>query len=313
MKVIITVAGKGTRVRPHSYSRPKPMIRIGTSPAISFIIKHLQTLNPECFIIVHDKWNGEHFKAYFKKHYSGLNVHFVLQEEQLGPTHAYLMARHYLQKGDDVLINNCDTLFIKDLSCLKNLKGYDGVIFVKEVKDYQRFGVILHKDHIMTGAVEKPEHSKIRTVNIGSYYFPDAMKVMSYIEAQVSKGNTVKGEYFISDLMDMMVKDGCKLWVEEVDDWLDVGKIETILESNAKLLKDSIWKGDNVKDTNCEFGKNVSIGHNTVLKNCKVDNSIIGDDCILEGITIKDSVIGNKVQIKKDGAVYNIGDNSTIT
>jgi glucose-1-phosphate thymidylyltransferase len=314
MKVIIPVAGKGTRVRPHTWSKPKPFLRVGKSKAIEFVIDHMLTINPDCFIIVHDKWNGPPFKDFLPKKYPGQHFHFVLQEKQSGPADAILKTKHLITSDDEIFINYCDTLFIHDLSNLNKLKkDYDGVVYVKDTDDPHRFGIVSHENGLISEIVEKPEKPTSNLANIGAYYCKNGSKFISYIEQMIGKGVLIKGEFFLSDSFNIAIKEGHRYYADIVDDWLDVGKIETILESNAKLLGGGIWKGDNTNIDGSKIGENVSIGHNSVVQNCTVENSIIGDNCVLDGINIQDSVIGNRVEISKGGSVYNVGDNSTIS
>jgi glucose-1-phosphate thymidylyltransferase len=313
MKVIIPVAGKGTRVRPHSYSKPKPFLRVGKTTAIQFILDHMLTISPEEIIIVHDKYTGEYFKEMLPEMYPDVKFTFVLQDKQEGPAHALYMARNLIKEGDELIINYCDTLFVKDLSCLKALgEKYDGVVFVQEVEDYQRFGVVVHENHIMTNFIEKPEEPISKLANIANYYFKDGHKFMQYVSRLIEEDIRVKGELFLPEAFMMGVRDGQKYWIEDVDDWLDVGKIATVIETNAKLLDGEVHKETGVKVENTELGKNVTIGKNTTLIDCYVENSIIGENTKIIGLTIKDSVIGDKVVLKGGGTVFNIGDSSSM-
>tara|TARA_Y100000310_G_scaffold345695_1_gene468424 strand:+ start:8499 stop:9440 length:942 start_codon:yes stop_codon:yes gene_type:complete len=312
MKIILPIAGKGTRVRPHSYSKTKTYIRVADTSAIEYVIKHMLTTKPEEIIIIHDKYTGNIHKEKLPKLFPKVNFKFEQQEEQLGPVHAYLMAKAHIKEGDDILIINCDCLFIKNLSCIQNLQEYDGILFVKEVEDYQHFGVVVHKDNIMLDNVEKPDKPVSKLAHIGCYYFKNGKETMDYFQEQIDKGQKAKGEFYMPVLYANMLRDNKKIYIEEVDDWLDVGQIKNILETNAKLLQGKVWKGKGVVIENSEFGENVAIHPNTKIINCKITNSIIGENTILEGLTIKDSVIGDNVVIKKEAQVYNIGDDSTI-
>ncbi|MDP3918939.1 MAG: sugar phosphate nucleotidyltransferase [Nanoarchaeota archaeon] len=313
MKIIIPVAGKGTRLRPHTYSKPKPFVRVGSTTPIEYIINHVLTLNPKEIIIVTDKYNDDAFKERLPKIYPKVKFKFAIQEEPLGTAHVITCAKEFIKSGDEILINYCDTMFVKDLSCLNKLKENDGVIFAREVEDYSRFGVIVHdENNIMTKMVEKPDEPISKLANIGSYYIKDGFEFMKYAQQVVDEDIRVKGELFLTESFRLMIEDGKKLYVEDIEDWLDTGKIETLLETNAKLLKGKTWKGTNVKIKDSNIGANVSIGKNTTLKNCKIENSIIGEDTTLEGLEIKDSVIGDNVNLKKDGKVFNIGDTCSI-
>ncbi len=313
MKGIITVAGKGTRLRPHSFSKPKPFIPVGDTTPIEFIIKHMATLSLEEIIIVHDKFNEDFYKESLPRLFPQIRFKFAIQENQLGPVHAYLQAKEFITEGDDILIINCDTMFVHELSkSIERGKKYDGILFVKEVENYQRFGVALHNKNILTKCVEKPSEPISKLAHIGAYYFTDGKKFMDTIQILVDKGEKVKGEFYMPAFLTRMIEESMKIWVEEVEEWLDTGEIETTLKTNAWLLKGGIWKGENVIVENSDIQHNVSIGKNTVIKNCTIKNSIIGKNTVLEGMEIEDSIIGDNVILKKGGKQFNIGDNSTI-
>ncbi len=314
MKIIIPVGGRGTRVRPHTHSKSKSLVKIANKAIIEHLLNHLITLNPEEIFIVHDKFNREVYKNFLTKVYPNLKFTFVLQEEPLGTAHVVLQVKPFIKEGDEVLVNFCDTLFVKDLSCISELKqNNDGVIFVQEVENYQRFGVIVHENRIMKQIVEKPSTPISKLANIGTYYIKDGFSFMKYVERVIEEDKRVKGEWYLTEAFSMMIEDGKKLWVEDIDDWQDVGKIETILETHAKILNGGVVKGENVILENTILGKNVSIGNNVKLVNCNVEGSIIGDDVNLKGLEIKDSIIGDRVSLTKEGNKFNIGDDCYIS
>jgi glucose-1-phosphate thymidylyltransferase len=314
MKIIIPVAGRGTRVRPHSYSKPKPFIRVGKTTPIEFMIKHMLTTNPSEIIIIHDKYGTEYYKEKLPKLFPQVKFQFACQEKPLGPMHALTFAIPFLNDQDDILINFCDTLFVKDLSCIQQLKqDHDGVLFAQEVEDYQRFGVILHEKNIMKEIIEKPDQPVSKLANIGTYYIKKGLSFLNTAKQLVEgDGKLVRGEYYLPSAFMKEITNGKRYWVEGIDDWLDVGKIETILQTNKKLLKGEIYKEEGVKIENCTLGENVSIGKNTTLINCTITNAIIGENTIIEGITMQDSIIGDHVILKKEATTFNIGDDSFI-
>lgn len=313
MKVIIPVAGKGTRVRPHSYSKSKSFLKIAGKTVIEYLIDHLSTLNPEEYIIITDMAYNKDYKNFLETKYPNYKFSFPIQEIPLGPGHVILQAKDLIKKGDDLFILFSDTIFVKDLSCINHLKKEsDAIIFAKEVEDYQRFGVIVHNNKHITKFVEKPSTPISKLAAIGAYYVKDGKNLIKYIEKLIKLNIMINGEYFLTDAFVLMIQDNKTLFVEEVDDWFDTGKIETILATHQKILKGGIWKGDNLQIKNSIIGKNISLGNNTQIINCNIENSIIGENTILQGLTIKDSVIGDNVKIKKDGHSFNVGDDCYI-
>jgi glucose-1-phosphate thymidylyltransferase len=309
MKVIIPAGGKATRVRPHSYSKSKLFFKIAGKTIIEYLIDHLLVLNPEEFIIVVNKANHDEIKEGLTRLYPYLKLSFPIQEKPLGTAHVILQAKPLIKKGDDIFILFSDTIFKKNLKTLK--KEYDGVIYVKEVEDYKRFGVVVHENRVMTKIVEKPDTPISKLCNIGAYYLKDGFGFMRYVQRVLDEDKKLKGEYFLTEAFSMMVEDGKKIYVDDVDDWLDTGAINTILETHCKILNGRVLHGKNVKVENSKIGKNVYIGDNSIVRNCKLENTMVGENSNVEGIDAVDSIIGDNVTLKK-GNKYNIGDNCSI-
>ncbi len=313
MKIIIPVAGRGTRVQPHTFSKPKPLFKIANKPAICHIIDKLKVLDIEEIILIVDKFNIDIFKKIMPELYPNYKISFVLQEKPEGPAHALWLTKDLIKPGDKLLINFCDTLFEHDMSFLNNLDPkYDGLIFVKEVEDYRRFGVVVAENDIMKLIVEKPDQPISKLANIGTYYFQDGHDLMLSLQKMIDKNLKVKGEYYLPEAFMLMVYEQKKIFVQEVDEWLDTGKIETILDTHKKILKGKNLQEENVKLEGTKLEGNVAIAKNSTLKNCKIKDSIIGENTTLEGLEIHDSIIGDNVVIKKGGKVFNVGDKSTI-
>src|SRR5690606_25932825 len=172
VKVIIPLAGKGTRLRPHTHVTPKPLLRVGGKPIMSYILDDLQDLGVSeiVFITGHLK---ETIEEYIRTEYPSFTSHFVEQKVQDGTAGAVRLAKPYID--EDVLIIFVDTLFDADLSLVQRLpEGLAGVIWAKEVEDYQRFGVIVtDSDGNMKRIVEKPKDPISKLANIGLYYIRD--------------------------------------------------------------------------------------------------------------------------------------------
>jgi len=308
MKIIVPIAGLGTRVRPHTFTKPKPFVPLAGKHAIDFLMEHLLTSNPEEVIIVHDKFTYELVEEYFPKQYPDVNFKFATQKESLGTGHAIYQAKEFIKEGDDVLVAYCDAIFEKDFGELKNLKE-DGIIFAVKVKDPQNYGVLEHDENmVITKQVEKPKEPKSDLINIGVYYFKEGYEFINkYVKKVIDQGPNEKGEYYLTDSFTFMIEDGKRLIAEPVV-YYDTGTVEKLVEANKYLLQGKFVKGKNVVLENCEIGENVSIGDNTKLVNCKIKNSIIGKNTFLEGLEIEESLIGNNIHLKKDGKVFNIGD-----
>ena len=233
MKVIIPLAGKGTRLRPHTHVTPKPMMKVAGKPVMSYVLDELKKLgNVEQIIYItgHLKEKVEEFAR------AEIDVPsvFIEQKVQDGTAGAIALASDYVDQP--VLIIFVDTIFDADLSMVKSVDA-DGIIWVKEVEDYQRFGVVVtDKDGNMTKIVEKPKTPISKRANIGLYYIRNWKLLFEGID-HVLKQPKNQGEYFLTDAFQYMIDKGAKIRVIDVEGWYDAGKIETMLETNQAMLE----------------------------------------------------------------------------
>jgi glucose-1-phosphate thymidylyltransferase len=323
MKVIMPVAGKGTRLRPHTHITPKPMLKIAGKPVIDYVMDDLQRLgNVEQVIYItgHLKEKVEAF-ARERSPFPGV---FVEQKEQRGTADAVLLAKPYVDQ--DVMIIFVDTIFDADFSVVKSIDA-DGIIWVKEVEDYQRFGVVVtDAEGNMTQIIEKPSTPISKRANIGLYYIRNWQLLMEGIE-WVMQQPPNKGEYYLTDAFQYMIDKGAKIKAVDVDGWYDAGKLDTLLETNRTILDkrhmakkpamipdgvkifDPVYIDDDVVLERSTIGPNVTLekgcrvvdselrdtitGPNTRISNSRLFNSFIGEGAIVEGasgeITIADN------------------------
>jgi len=174
MKVIIPVAGRGTRVRPHTYAKPKPFLPLAGKCTIDYILEPIVKIKPKEIIIVHDFNSESSVKEILPKTYPKIKFSFALQSEPLGTGHAIYMAKDFIKKGDDVLIVYSDMIFFKDMSCIEELKKKsDGILFAVEVDDPEHYGVLRIEDGRVTEVVEKSKKPPSNLAAMGVYYFKD--------------------------------------------------------------------------------------------------------------------------------------------
>lgn len=313
MKLIIPIAGRGKRVRPHSYSNPKPFLHVAGKYVIDYILKPFLLLNPEEIIIIHDRYTEESVKENLPKLYPNIKFKFAMQNHPLGTAHAIYQAKDFIKPQDDIIIVYADEILLDDITNLYELvNGYDGIIFSREVKDPENYGVLLHENNILTGLIEKPKNPSSNLINVGMYYFPEGYNFINhFVKIVLDKGENEVGEFFLTDAFINMVNEGKKILIKNVND-LDTGSVEKLLSANKILLNGSVSKDTNVTLENTQLFENVSIGKNSKLINCKVRSSIIGNDVLLEGLEIEDSIIGNNVTVKMNGKKFNLGSNSSI-
>ncbi|MBF0547413.1 MAG: NTP transferase domain-containing protein [Candidatus Riflebacteria bacterium] len=327
MKVILPVAGKGTRLRPHTLNKPKSLVRVAGKTIFEHVIASLAKVKCDQYILITDE-NGQVVENFQKSLFPNLPSVYIQQQERLGPAHAVWLAKDYIHEGDDVLIVFNDTLFITDLTRIPRLsEGLDGLIYSKEVEDYRRFGVNVMKNGLITDMVEKPDQPISRLAQVGLYYIKDGKRFMGYLSAAIEKKLTVKGEYYLPEVFKLMLADGMKLGAPEIDEWLDCGKTETLLSSNRFLLEHSSRSHYCIEG--CVIIPPVSIHpsahvnhsvigpHVSIAEGCNIENSIIKDtvvnsNSIIKNVIIEQSLIGDSVELSGGAQRINIGDNSVI-
>jgi glucose-1-phosphate thymidylyltransferase len=324
MKVIIPLAGKGTRLRPHTHMTPKPMMKVAGKPVMSYVLDELKKLgNVEQIIYItgHLKEKVEEFAR------SEMNVPsvFIEQKVQDGTAGAIALAKDYV--AQPVLIVFVDTIFDADLSKVKSVDA-DGIIWVKAVEDYQRFGVVVtDSDGNMTKIVEKPKTPISKRANIGLYYIRNWELLFEGID-HVLKQPKNQGEYFLTDAFQYMIDKGAKIKVIDVEGWFDAGKIETLLETNKAMLErgrarrprstgdstivDPVYIEDGVTLRKSKVGPNVSIGAGSVLEGSEITNSIIGSKAKITRSTLRNSLIGDEAVIEGLTGEVTIGDHSEV-
>ena len=327
MKVILPVAGKGTRLRPHTHTKAKSLVHVAGKTVLEHIIGRLAHLQVEEFIFITDEHGGQ-IAEQMEKSFPQLPCRYVVQKERLGPAHAVLLAAPHLCPGDDLLIVFNDTIFVADLSRIPELaKECDGLIYSHLVEDYQRFGVNVVKNGIIVDMVEKPETPVSRLAQVGLYYLRDGVRFMNYIEQSVAGGDTVKGEYYLPAVFMRMIHDGMTFCAPEIDAWLDCGKPETLLQTNRYLLNGRhhchgeavnsvliapvhIAEGALVR--NSILGPNVSVAAGSVINESIIRDSIINIDSEVTGMLLNTSILGDSVRISSTSRKMNIGDHSII-
>ena len=324
MKVIIPLAGKGTRLRPHTHVTPKPMLRVAGKPVMSYVLDELRDLGGIEQIIYITGHLKEKVEDFARKSLDIPSV-FIEQKIQDGTAGAIALARDYVDQ--DVLIIFVDTIFDADLSVI-NRTDADGIIWTKEVEDYQRFGVVVtDENENMTQIVEKPKTPVSKRANIGLYYIRN-WKLLYEGIAHVLAAPKNQGEYFLTDAFQYMIDKGAKIKVIDVEGWYDAGKIETMLETNQTMLEkgrarkpsaagdntiiDPVYIEDNVTLRGSTIGPNVSISEGSVVEGSKLSHSIIGTGSRISRSAITNSLIGDDTILEGVNGEVTVGDHSEV-
>ncbi|HEY3112815.1 MAG TPA: sugar phosphate nucleotidyltransferase [Gemmatimonadaceae bacterium] len=324
MKVIIPLAGKGTRLRPHTYLTPKPMMKVAGKPVMSYVLDELKKLGNVEQIIYITGHLKEKVEEYARAEMDVPSL-FIEQKVQDGTAGAIALAREYVDQP--VLIIFVDTIFDADLTKVKSVEA-DGIIWVKEVEDYQRFGVVVtDKDGNMTKIVEKPKTPISRSANIGLYYVRNWKLLFEGIDWVLQQPKN-QGEYFLTDAFQYMIEKGAKIKVIDVQGWYDAGKIETMIETNQAMLArgrarrpkdtgdstiiDPVYIEDNVTLRKSKIGPNVSIGAGTVLENTELSHSIVGSNAKISKSVLKNSLVGDDAVVEGVKGEMTVGDHSEV-
>ena len=320
---IIPVAGVGTRLRPHTHTLPKVLLHVAGKPIIAHILDDLPGLGiTEAVLIVGHM--GDLVRDYVVRNYPGLKTHFVEQPERLGLGHAVSLAAAHVD-DQPVLIILGDTIFEADLKGV--LAGSTHSIGVKAVDDPRRFGIVeTDANGRVTLLVEKPERPASNLAITGIYYFTHAKPLFDALEEIQRRGIRTKGEFQLTDAMELMVQDGVVLTTFPVAGWYDCGRTETLLETNRVLLGKrsdtpvipgsvihrpvSVAAGAVVE--NCILGPHVSVGAGARLKNAVIRDAIINENATVEDILIEASVVGENAVVRGAFKVLNVGDSSEV-
>jgi glucose-1-phosphate thymidylyltransferase len=325
MKVVIPMAGYGKRLRPLTYSRPKPLINIAGQPMLKHVIDSLQCIDINEYIFIVG-YLGDQIEEYVRNE-CNVKASFVTQQEMLGQAHAIHLAREHLEGQTIVLF--ADTLFEADLSAIKHTDA-DALVYVKEVSDPRRFGVVeLNGTDRVTRFIEKPDSMENKQAVIGLYYVRDAGRLLQAIDTQMAREQMTKGEYYIADAFQIMINEGAVFRTQNVDIWLDCGKPETVLETNRYLLANGCDNSAELKQNNVTIIPPVNIhpeatfehaiiGPNaTVAAGCYVSYSIVRDSIIDTGAMVQNSLldqslIGRDARVVGQYSILNVGDESSV-
>lgn len=325
MKAIIPAAGAGTKLRPHTYTQPKALITLAGKTVLSFIVDQLKNEGVQEFIFIVG-YLGDKIEHYVKLKYPDLKVHFVHQTDRQGIGHAIRLTKEIVNK-DEMIVVLGDTICEYDVKAV--LQSPHSTLGVRKVDDPRDFGVAEMDDKgFITHVVEKPQIPKSNMALVGIYKIRETEQMFQCLETNIRQGLRSHGEYSITDALDCMIKLGVKLQSFKVENWFDCGKKETLLESNATLLKKyggnisekhhfentvliqpvSIAEGCDIK--NSIIGPNVSIGENTSINYSIIKNSIIGSYSNLFDIVLDNSLIGSDTAIRGESRTLSIGDNT---
>lgn len=328
MKAIIPVAGAGIRLRPLTYTQPKPLIPVAGKPILAFILDDLLAAGVDEFIFIIG-YLGEKILHYIQQHYPDLRAEFVNQSERLGSAHAIWQARDHLQQTEEVIICFGDAIIDADIPAF--VSAPRSTIAIRKVPDPRQFGTVeFDGEGRVRRLTEKPKIPKSNFVMVGLYKIKEVALLLEAIEFNITNNIRSIGEFPLTDALQRMLQRGVSFDTITVDNWFDCGRREILLETNANFLErpgfatddpppydnsiiiHPVHIGENCEIHNSIIGPHVTIGDNVVINNAIIKNSIIGNFAHLREIILQRSVVGNDASITGMRQSLNIGDNTEI-
>ncbi|MEW5869200.1 MAG: sugar phosphate nucleotidyltransferase [Chloroflexota bacterium] len=331
LKVVIPMAGLGTRLRPHTWSKPKQLVSVAGKAVLDHVLDSLASLpDPQDIELINIVgYLGDQIEYHLQEHHPELKAHYVLQENPRGQSHAIKLAEAYLH--GPMLMVFADTLIKTDLSFLAH-ETAEAVAWVKPVPDPRRFGVAeMGQNGWVTRLIEKPQAMQNNLAVVGFYYFSQAEELIAAIDEQMERDLALKGEFYLVDAINIMLKRGLKMRTQSVDVWLDAGTPEALLDTNRYLLENG---SDNSQQTaqrqgvvinppvfvhptahvsQTILGPYVSIGAGCKVEQCIIQNSILEDEAEAAGVILESSLVGRRAHITRRPGIVNAGDNTVVT
>jgi glucose-1-phosphate thymidylyltransferase len=328
MKVLIPVAGAGIRLRPHTYTQPKPLIPVAGKPILAHIIDELVAAGFREFVFVIG-YLGEKVKDFVEKDYKNLDCTFIVQEKREGLGQALWLSKEVIKDEKELFIVLGDTVFDMDLS--EMIQSPTTCFGVKEVGDPRDFGIVeLGYKGIVKKVVEKPRIPRSNLALVGLYKIREVEELLRGLEYNIKNNVRTNGEFQLADALQLMIEAGIQMTTVPVNNWFDCGKKEILLETNAMLLQKhktydvdlpvfdntiivhpvSIGENCDIKDS--IIGPYVTIAANTHIDASIIRDSIIGSYSTLREIILNKSIIGSDTSIRGIRRSLNIGDNTEI-
>jgi len=332
MRIIIPMAGRGTRLRPHTLMLPKPLFPIAGKPMVQRIVEDLASgydgQVEEIAFITGDFGKEVERQLITIANKLGAEGKIYYQDEPLGIAHAILCARESLN-GNCIVVFS-DTLFKANFTF--DLKE-EGIIWVQKVEDPSSFGVVkVNADEVVTEFVEKSPVFISDLAIVGIYYFREAAVLKAAMQHLIDNDIKEKGEYQLTSALEIMKQNGARFKIAAIEEWLDCGNKNNVLLTNRRILEikkgvemlrassvsvensqisEPCFIGENVRIRNAVIGPHVSIGNNSVIENSVIQNSVIQSDSSIKNALLANSIVGNSVRYRGKIRDINLGDYST--
>jgi glucose-1-phosphate thymidylyltransferase len=330
VKVIIPLAGYGTRMRPHTWSRAKPLLNVAGNTVIGHLLNLMSAVTTEEVIFVVG-YKGDEIEAWIRRKYPHLDAHFVVQEEALGQAHAIWLCRDFLDEGP-VLIAFGDGIVDAEYETIADTDA-DAVLLVQEMEDPRTFGVVvLDENQYVTDFIEKPSTMEHRLAIAGIYWFRHGQVLRRALDQTMAQERMTKGEYYLVDAYQVLLEQGLKITTKPTLFWFDAGKPDFMLSTNAHLLAlgygsenaiersyaedftalPPVYIHESASVTNSVIGPYVSIEANAIIRNSVIRNSLIDAGSLVEDCVLDGALIGEQCQVAGQRHALFIGDHSRV-
>jgi len=330
MKTIILLAGYGKRMRPHTWSRPKPLLKVAGNTVVGHLIELLSGILTEEVVFVVG-YKGDQIESWISENYPQLDSHFVVQEEALGQAHAVWLCKEYID-DKQLIIAFGDGIIDADYEHFEQPDA-DVVLLVQTVEDPRRFGVaVVDESGHVTQFIEKPETKEHKLAVAGVTWFRNGNQLYNAIDNVIKEERKTLGEYFMADAYEYLLSQGAKLRTKELDQWADAGTPESILNTNARLLSVGYGTSDALERSfndgftvippvylhpeaeieSAVIGPYVSIDANVRINNAVVRNSIIDPGAVIQDCVLDKTMVGENARVIGHPKELFVGDNSDV-
>jgi len=322
LDIILPVAGLGTRLRPQTWSKPKPLVELAGKPILQHVLERLIPLQPDRLIFI-TGFLGDQIEAWARS-WSAVPSHFVVQPEMRGQTDAIIRTRDLVE--GDALILFPDMIFEAEFGVVKSTDA-DVVAFTKEVDDPSAFGIALEEEGRVTRLIEKPQEPVSHQALVGMYYVRSMPQMFEAIDEQMDRGIMLKNEYFIADAVQVMIDRGARVVTAPVTVWEDCGNVEALLATNQYLLKrdapsarprpdatiiaPSFVAADAIIERSV-IGPYASVGAGASVRDAVLGDAIVEAGAVVAGVIVSHAIIGRKASLRGRPVQLNVGDTSTI-
>jgi len=331
LQVLIPMGGYGTRLRPLTWSKPKPLVPLADKTILDYVLNTCESMpnhNAIPMIFSINAHIEKQIKAHIARFHPNMEIAFPIDRNMRGQSDAVWSAKELL--NGPLLTIFSDTIIESDFSFLEREKA-DGVIWVKPVPDPRRFGVaIVDETGRIQELIEKPNDMSNNLAVVGCYYFRNAKQILSAIEEQIDQKRYLNGEFYLADAINILIKRGFRIRIENAKIWLDVGTPETLLRANRYLLEHGrdntnelthlddvrvippVYIHPNAHVRGSVVGPHISLGENCFVEGSILKNAIIGNRTRISNSRLTDSLIGQDVTIREHSGKLCLADNSRV-